>query len=184
MASDPDPSSLVVPDRHPAPGPPDPSLEPPTMLPTPPASSASSAVSQLPNQVVPVQDTFHASLDHTFKYIVDEIIRLPETSVIHHQDEVVEILDLITMTPSDIADITGRINGEDVKISKRDARLLLHFVWWHQDISSQRLNTTLEYDEWFNFDRYDFTQFRREKVPALAAGGLRSKQNPQHIYDR
>ena len=172
MASDPDPSSPAVPDLHPASGPPDQALEPPTMLPTPPASPASSsAVPQLPSQVASIQDTIHASLDPTFQYIVDDIIRLPQTSVIHHQDEVFEILDLVTMSPSDISDITGRINGEEVKISKRDARLLLHFVWWHQDISSRRLDTTLEYDEWFNYDRDDFTKFRREKVPALAAGG-------------
>ena len=144
MASDPDPSSPAVPDLHPASGPPDQALEPPTMLPTPPASPASSsAVPQLPSQVASIQDTIHASLDPTFQYIVDDIIRLPQTSVIHHQDEVFEILDLVTMSPSDISYITGRINGEEVKISKRDARLLLHFVWWHQDISSRRLDTTL-----------------------------------------
>ena len=186
MASDPDPSSLAVPGLQPASGPPDPSLEPPTSLPTPPASPAtSSAVSHPPNQVASVQDTIHASLDPTFQYIVDDIIRLSQTSVIHHQDEIYEILDLITMSPSDISDITGRINGEEVKISKRDARLLLHFVWWHQDISSRRLDTTLDYDEWFNYDRDDFTKFRHEKVPALAAGGdIRNKQNLQLIYAR
>ena len=78
---------------------------------------------------------------------------------------------MITMSKQDISDITGRINGEEVKISKRDARLLLHFVWWHQDLSSQLLNTTLDHAIWFDYDREDFTKFCRERVPLIAASG-------------
>ena len=162
MASDQDSAGFMPPDLPEEPFQANPA-------PTPPRPQSPASVP--PTDVAQIQDTIHATLDPTLQYVVDDIIRLPHSSVIHHQDEVYEILDLVTMSPSDISDITGRINGEEVRISKRDARLLLHFVWWHQDLSSQQLNSTIDNDVWFDYDRDDFTKFRREKVPALAAGG-------------
>ena len=114
--------------------------------PAPSVAQSTASISQQP------EDTIHTQFEPVFQYIVDDIIRLPQSSVIRHQEEVFEVLDLITMSEADIADITGRVNGNDVRISKRDSRLLLHFVWWHQDLSAQLLNTTLEHDVWFHYD--------------------------------
>ena len=129
-------------------------------------------------------DTISATLAHMLEYILQEIICISPTSVIYHQDEVEDLLDLITMRESDIADITGLINGQTVKISKRDARLLLHFVWWYHDLSSQLLNTTLDNTVWLRYEHEDFVKFRQTKVPAIAANGFaKSKQVTSHTVD-
>ena len=107
----------------------------------------------------PQEDTTIAELDETLLYVIQELIRLPDSSVIYHQDEVVEILDLVTMRETDISQITGIIDGRSEVISKRDARLLLHFVWWHQDLSSQMLNNTVNPDIWLEYEREDFIKF-------------------------
>ena len=145
---------------------------PPQATPESPESGPSPDMApQSPASIHDQDDTIYTKFEPVFQYIVDDIIRLSQNSVIRYQDEVFELLDLITMSEKDIADITGRINGQDVKISKRDSRLLLHFVWWHQDLASQLLNTTLDNDIWLDYDRDDFTKFRREKVPTIAASG-------------
>ncbi len=125
--------------------------------------------------------TIQAQLDSTLRYILDDIIRLPSNSVMYHQEEIFELLDLITMKEKDIADITGLIKGKEVKISKHNARLLLHFVWWHHDLSSQMLNNTFDQDLWFNMDCNDFTKFRHTKVPSIASSG--SSKAPSIVQD-
>ena len=146
----------------------DPATPEPTTMETPAPTDPSIPTSR---------PTTFATLDTMLEYVLQEIIRLPTTSVIYHQDEVEDLLDLITMREADISEITGKIEGKDTKISKRDARLLMHFVWWYQDLSSQMLNNTLNNDIWFEYSHQDFTKFRQTKVPAIAANGFaKSKQ--------
>ena len=76
-------------------------------------------------------------------YVAQHIVELPSRSVFYHQDEVETILDLITMTREEIEAITGTVNGVQTKISKQDARLLVQFTWWHQDLSSKRIDNDL-----------------------------------------
>ena len=105
------------------------------------------------------------------EYVVTHIIELPSRSVFYHQDEVESILDLITMTREEIEDIAGVINGVQTQISKRDARLLVQFTWWHQHLSSQQIGNDLPDQAWITKDKDDFMQFRRSKVPSITAGG-------------
>ena len=112
-----------------------------------------------------------AQLDAYMDYVAQHIIELPLRSVFYHQDEVETILDLITMTREEIEAITGTINGVETKISKRDARLLVQFTWWHQHLSSKRIDNDLPDQAWISKDKNDFVQFRRTKVPSITAGG-------------
>ena len=53
------------------------------------------------------EDTTFSQLDEVLSYVVQDILHIPDTSVVYHQDEIVKILDLITMTQSEIEAITG-----------------------------------------------------------------------------
>ena len=68
----------------------------------------------------------YPEFDPAFLHVLLEVVNLPQTSVIYHQTEVFEILDLITMSHEDIQDIRSTDN---VQISKCDARLLIQFTW-------------------------------------------------------
>ena len=86
------------------------------------------------------EETIVAQLDPVLTYIISEILNLPQTSLIYNQDEIVEVLDLITMSRSEIESITGVVGGVEKTISKRDARLLTQFTWWHNDLASKMVN--------------------------------------------
>ena len=99
-------------------------------------------------------------MDPVLFYVLNDILRLPETSVIYSQDGATDLLDLVTMTKAEIEAITAEINGEMRTITKREARLLVQFTWWHNDLSSQRLGHELSDEIWYDMTKEDFDQFR------------------------
>ncbi len=109
----------------------------------------------------------YPNFDVVFLHVLQDVIGLPETSVIYHQDEVYEILDLITMSQKDIQAIHGVIDGQDTIISKRDARLLTQFTWWHKETCSQTLQNDVDDDYWLVVTKAEFTNFHRKRAPAL-----------------
>ena len=106
-------------------------------------------------------------MDVALIHILEDVLGIDETSVIFHQDEVYEILDLITMTSQDIKGIKGTINGNTTPLSKRDARLIIQFTWWYKDICNQSLESHVADDYWFSTTKQEFTEFRRTRAPAL-----------------
>ena len=92
-------------------------------------------------------------------YIIQDILRLPSTSLIYNQDEIMEVLDLITMSQSEIESISALVNGEERTIAKRDTRLLTQFTWWHNDLTSKMVNNEFPDHEWSEKTREDFLDF-------------------------
>ena len=125
-------------------------------------------------QDTPIPPTHYAQMDPYLEYVVEHIICLPPTSVMYHQDEVQSIIDLVTLTKEEIESISGTINGMATQISKRESRLLVHFTWWHQHLSSQMLDNDLPDQAWLDKTKENFAKFRRTKVPAINASGSAS----------
>ena len=108
-----------------------------------------------------VGETIEAQLDGVLIYIIEDILKLPSSSLIYNQDEIMEVLDLITMSQSEIESISALVNGEERQIAKRDARLLTQFTWWHNDLASKMVNNEFPDHEWYAKTRDDFLEFRR-----------------------
>ena len=103
-------------------------------------------------------ETIEAQLDEVLTYIIQDILRLPSTSLIYNQDEIMEVLDLITMSQSEIESISALVNGKERTIAKRDARLLTQFTWWHNDLASKMVNNEFPDHEWYEKTRDDFLE--------------------------
>ena len=82
-----------------------------------------------------------------------------------------EVLDLITMDQSEIESISALVNGEERRIAKRDARLLMQFTLWHKYLASKMVNNDFPDHEWYEKTRQDFLEFRRRQVPLMTKGG-------------
>ncbi len=177
----------------PDPGPPEPMTSPgattpeqqgtdaPTPTPAPSSFTASAPTPptgtlQQPAPMAGITDI--ADMDSVLSLIIDDILQLPQNSIMRHQTEIMDVLDLVTMNKSEIEAISARINGVETKISKHDARLLVHFKWWHHDIASQMVNNDLPDDIWIEMDRHDFDLFRCTKVPSITSAGLPNAARP------
>ena len=62
-------------------------------------------------------------------YLVDRVIHISTRSVFYDQEEVLTLLDLVSLEKADIFGIVDR--AEENKISHSDARLLQQLTWWY-----------------------------------------------------
>ena len=81
-----------------------------------------------------------------------------------------DILDLVTLSKEEIFGITGIISNNNVPLPKKDARKVVQFTWWYNELASQRVDRYLQDDSWMNLSNEDFDNFRRTKVPGLTSG--------------
>ena len=140
--------------------------------PIPPVSTPGSSTSDQPSN--PSTNAMNLRTDDPdfdpyFTHIISNILELSPTSVIYHQNEMTEILDLLTLSPKEIEEISGYHNGVLEKLSKKDARKLIHFKWYYNHLSSHKLNQTLSDDDIYLITAHDFNMFRRTKVPNMVS---------------
>jgi hypothetical protein len=79
--------------------------------------------------------------------------------------------DIITMDGQEIMGLS--LTGDDnkkVPILTKDKKKLLHLVWWHDYMISQKVPQIISNEEWLDLMKEKFDKFRVEVVPTLARG--------------
>ena len=75
-----------------------------------------------PAEPLPAIENIRHALDPLLTYLVDQVIRISRRSVFYSQDEILDLIDLVSLAKADIFGIMDRYQTRT--ITRTDARLL------------------------------------------------------------
>ena len=113
--------------------------------------------------------TDFAILDRLLTHIIEDVLELPPSSIFYNQNEVSELLDLVTLSPNEIMAISARKNRRIQVINKREGRLLVAFYRWYHDVAAQMVDNEVPDSYWNAMTPSDFKSFRRKRLPSLTS---------------
>ena len=100
------------------------------------------------------------------------VLKIPSNSVIYDQEEVVTLIELVTLSKEDIFGIEDK---SGVIIKKVDARKLQHPTWWYVEEAAKYPDNNMPDENWLLKTNSDFEFFRRTRVPLLSRGDIKTK---------
>ena len=100
------------------------------------------------------------------------VLKIPLDSVIYDQEEVMTLIELVTLSKEDIFGIEDK---SGVKIKKVDARKLQHLTWWYVEEASKYPDNNMPDENRLLKTNSDFELFRRTRVPLLSRGDINTK---------
>ena len=111
-------------------------------------------------------------LNELMDHLCNMVLKIPLDSVIYDQEEVMTLIELVTLSKEDIFGIEDR---SGVRIKKVDARKLQHLTWWYVEEAAKYPSNTMPDENWLLKTNSDFEFFRRTRVPLLSRGDINTK---------
>ena len=103
-----------------------------------------------------------AVMEPLLLYLVDSVIRISTRSVFYDQEEVLSLLDLVSLEKADIFGIVDR--AEKDMITRSDARLLQQLTWWYTYTATGYTDQDIPEKFWWDQKREDFLKFKKTKA--------------------
>ena len=113
--------------------------------------------------------TDFAILEPLLTHIIEDVLELPPSSIFYNQNEIRELLDLVTLSPTEIMAISARKNNRIQTINKREGRLLVAFYRWYHNVAAQMVDSEIPDNYWYAIKASDFKAFRRKRLPSLTS---------------
>ena len=111
-------------------------------------------------------------LNELMDHLCNMVLKIPSNSVIYDQEEVMTLIELVTLSKEDIFGIEDRAG---IKIKKVDARKLQHLTWWYVEEAAKYPSNNMPDEHWLLKTNSDFEFFRRTRVPLLSRGDINTK---------
>ena len=101
----------------------------------------------------PAVNTKPGCLNELMDHLCNMVLKIPLDSVIYDQEEVMTLIELVTLSKEDIFGIEDK---SGVRIKKVDARKLQHLTWWYVEEAAKYPDNNMQDENWLLKTNSDF----------------------------